>query len=90
MKTFILKVLSIIRCVIVGFLMLIASISLMVMFQLMTEEGGAPGYDPEAIFIFYMILAAISLSLMFVLAFLEPIYDFFRRKYFWWRFKIVT
>ncbi len=71
MKKFVLKTLNIIRWIIVGCSILVAALSLSVMFELMTEEGGAPGYDPEAIFIFYMIVAAVSLLITFTLAFLE-------------------
>ncbi|MFA5024567.1 MAG: hypothetical protein WC523_06470 [Patescibacteria group bacterium] len=90
MKKFIFKTLNVIRWIIISFLTLIASISLAVMFQLMIEEGGAPGYDPKTIFTFYMTVAAVSLPLIFILALWEPIAAFIRRKYLWWRFKIVT
>jgi hypothetical protein len=88
MKTLILKTLNIIRWISVGCLSLTFSFSSSVALQLSIEEGGAPGYDPEAIFISHMIVAAVSLPLILALAFLEPIATFFRHKYLWWRSKI--
>ncbi len=85
MKKIILKTLKIIYWLFVSISVIVTALGLTAMLALATEEGGAPGIDPEANFIFWMIITLISSVILAILATLESIANFFRRLYFLWR-----
>jgi len=90
MKNIILKILKIIYWILIGICAVIISIGLTAMLDLATQEGGAPGYDPEAIFIFWLIATLVSTLILTILVYLNPIANFFHRQYLSWRYKKVT
>lgn len=84
MKKIILKT---IYWIFISTLALIAAIGLTVMINLSMEEGGAPGYDPEAIFVFWLITTQVSLLVLIILVNLKPIINFSLRQHLRWRQK---
>lgn len=74
------KVFKIIRWILTSIFIIITAIASTVMFDIATETGGAPGYNPAAIFTSWLFVATISATMLIILVYLDSIANFIRQK----------